>query len=411
MGCIFSEVATWISEGKPKLLEYRRRRKQEIHEKSKTASEECFHHRSEVLGTVVRIHHEIMETSRRNDYITPSVIKQLVNGMIRIDPRSRGSAPYLYETSKEIFKEAKIKLKSTLLDSPAPNPDHTISDAVIDVRKRRFPPNSPPGRGPQVPARPSDVGDNVLLPLEAAELHNSTPRSVGQDLNRLQQGRAAQNLGEHSDQQGGEPFGVHSDYFAAQTEESRAYRPSQRIASHLAVSSVQSHQYARSSTSTAGIAGPSPSSRPQGPLTDAYDTTNALILPQRPRESRATINGLLASRVELNDEMSDFASSERADLANHNHTLFQDHQPTVPNTHTRSSVGRRSAPDQRQRPTMSVEEGLRVRRARRSSRATYPGEEQISQKDNILKKRDHVRELMMTYLSGKLTTSLGFPHR
>ena len=181
--------------------------------------------------------------------------------------------------------------------------------------------------------------------------------------------------------------------------------PSQRIVSHPAVSSVQSQQHTRSSTSTAGIAGHF------GALADAYDSTDASFLPQRPRESRATNNGLLASRVELNDEMSDFASSERAVVANHNHTLFQDHQPTISNTQTQFPVGQQSAPDQRPRPTMSVKEGLHIKKAKRSSRVAYPGEEEISHQDDILKKRDHVREIRTNHLSSTLTKSLGFPHR
>lgn len=404
MGCVFSEVATWISEGKFKLFEYRRRRKQEILEKSsQTASEDCFHYRSEALETVAQIHTEIMETSRMNDYITPNVIRKLVNGMIRPNPHSRGPAQYHHETSVEILREAKVELKRTL--------PHTVSDPFVDVRMPRQPPNFPPGRGQQVPARRFDIGDNVPPPLQTAELHNSPSRPVGQDRNRLQQGRAVRSLEEHGDQQGGESFGVHSEYFPAQTEEPRTHGPSKRIVSHPAASSVQSQQYARSFTSTAGIAGPFPNSRPLGALADGSDATDTSILPQRPRDSRAINNDLLNSRVELNGETSDFASSERADLASRNHTFSQAYQPTASDTYTQSSVGQQSAPHQRPHPKMSVEEGLRIKKAKRSNSVMYPGEEDFHTSDDILKKRDHVRELTVCYLSGKLTISLGFPHR
>ena len=411
MGCIFSEVATWISEGKPKLLEYRRRRKQEILEKSKTVSEDCFHYLSKVLETVTQIHIEIRENGRTNDYITPSVIRELVNGMIRPNPSSRASAQYLVESSVNILKEAEVKPKRALPDSPAPNPGHTSSDSDINITTRRLPPNLPPGRGHQIPARSSDVWENASRSLQSAELHEAPPISVWQGFNPLQQGHAVQNFGELGDQQGREPFEVHSDISTAQKENPSAYRPSQRIVSHPAASSVQSQQHVRSSTSTAGVTGRYPNSRPLGALVDTYDTTNAMFLPQRPRDYGATNNDLSASRAESNDESSEFANPKRADPANSNHTSFQDHQPTISGTHTGSPVGRQPVPHQRPHPTMSVEQGLKIKKAKRSNRIDYPGEDDFRTTDDILKKRDHVRESNMCYLSSKLTISLGFPHR
>ena len=408
MGCVFSEVATWITEGNPKLLDYRHRRKQEIQRKSKSrSSEDCFHYRSEVLETVAQMHTGIMQNSRRNDFITPSVIQELVKGMIRPDPDSRASAKFFLETSANILKEAEVNLKRAIPDSPAPNPDHTVSDTSIDVRRPRLPPNLPPDRGYQVPAIPSDVGKNAPRPLQVAELHNTPPRSVRQDINPLQQGRVR----EYSEQKGGDLFGMHSDDFTAQNDEPYAHRPSHRIGSHPATSSVQSQQRIRSLTSTAGIAGLFPNNRPRGDLVDTYDSTNASFLPQRPRDYRTMNNDLSASRPESNDELSGFFNSQHADLANGNHTSFQNHQPTVPDTHDPSAVEPPSSQHQPPRPTMSVEEGLKIKKAKRWSHVKYPGEDIFHTTDDILKKRDHVRESRMCYLSSKLIIGLGFSHR
>ena len=399
---MFSELATWVSEGKPKLLEYRRRRKQEIHKKSKTASnEDCFHYRSEVLETVAQIHTGIIENSRMKDFITPNVIRELVKGMIRPHPDSRGSARYHLATSESILEEAKDSFKRTL-----PNSNHTVSDDIIDVRRPRRPPKLPPGRGPQIPARPSDAGENVRRPLQVAELQNTPYVSVRQDLNHLQQGR----VGEYREQQGGDPFEMHSDDFTARGGEPYASRPSPRIASHPAASNVQSQQRVRSLTSMAEIAGLSSNNRPPGALVNTYDSTNA-FLPQRPRDRRATNNDLSASRAELNDEFSEFPNSEPAEIANSNHTSLQDPQPTVSDTHTRSPIEPQSSPHQRPRPTMSVEEGLKTKKAKRYSHDKYPGEDIFHTSDDILKSRDHVRESIVCYQSSQLITSLGFPHR
>ena len=394
MGCVLSEVATWISMGKPKLREYRRRRKQEILEKSKTDGQDCFHYLSEVLETVAQIHIEIMESRRWNDHITPSVIRQLVNGMIRPDPQSRGTAKYHLETSASILKEAKVNLKRSL-----PNPDHTVSDSHLDVRSLRLPPNLPPGRGHQVPARLSNVGKNIARPLQAAEFQISPPEATPQDLNSLQQVRSVRNPGGYDDQQGGEPTGLQSDYFTAQNEDPCAYRPSQRIASHPAASSVQNQQHTRSFTSMAEMARPLPNRRPSSAEVNTYDATGTPFLPQRPRDYRVTINDSSVSRGEPNDGLVEFPDSGRVDLANSNQTSFQNHQPTAPDTHTSSPAGRQSASHRPPPPKMSVAQGLKIKKAKRSSNAKYPGEDIFHTTDDILKKRDHVRDSIMFYLS------------
>ncbi|KAL8879653.1 MAG: hypothetical protein Q9198_002778 [Flavoplaca austrocitrina] len=146
MGCVYSEVATWVTAGSHKLCEYRRRRQKEIGKRLGVASseEDRFHHVSEVLETVNGIHAEIEHNSRRCDLITPCVIEKLVKAMVRPYPQSRGAAQFLLETSRQILKDAEEKRKDAMPSGPAPHPDHTNSDSRIDVRGPRLPPSLPP---------------------------------------------------------------------------------------------------------------------------------------------------------------------------------------------------------------------------------------------------------------------------
>ncbi|KAL8878006.1 MAG: hypothetical protein Q9198_004096 [Flavoplaca austrocitrina] len=115
MGCVYSEVATWVTEGSHKLLEYRRRRQQEIAKKLGVAlsGEDRFHHVSKVLETVNEIHAEIEHNSRRCDPITPCVVEKIVKAMVRPHPQSRGAAQFLLETSSEILEDAESDSSET----------------------------------------------------------------------------------------------------------------------------------------------------------------------------------------------------------------------------------------------------------------------------------------------------------
>ncbi|KAL9635650.1 MAG: hypothetical protein Q9204_002555 [Flavoplaca sp. TL-2023a] len=138
MGCVYSEVATWVTEGSAKLLEYRCRRQKEIAKKLGVArlEEDRFHHGWKILETVDEIHDEIKRNSRRCDLITPYVIERLVKGMVQPDPQNRGAAQFLLETSSEILEDAKRKREEAVPSGSAPNPDRTISDSGINAREK-----------------------------------------------------------------------------------------------------------------------------------------------------------------------------------------------------------------------------------------------------------------------------------
>lgn len=133
IGCIISEVATWITEGMPKVLEYRRRRAMEVHRKAAT-NEELFFHDYKVLEAVDQIHEEIKRNSHPTDHITDAVIQRLVKGMMITDHQARAPAKHFLDRSRQILDEAR----------PLPA-RHTVSEGMIDTSRPRFPPSMPPG--------------------------------------------------------------------------------------------------------------------------------------------------------------------------------------------------------------------------------------------------------------------------
>ena len=141
MGCVFSEVATWVCHGWKRVLEYRKRRQAEL----KELDFECgdfFHNGHSVLNAVSDIHKSIKPSLRRDDNVTAKVLERLVDDMLLYE--SRPNAKFFYEKSEKIIQEAKshLKVRHTRLDSQQDQdnfgPDYAETRPMT-------PPNLPPG--------------------------------------------------------------------------------------------------------------------------------------------------------------------------------------------------------------------------------------------------------------------------
>ena len=104
LGCIFSEVATWVGHGYNNLIQYREERRAEF--KSKTYENgDCFHGLdNQLLDAVNHIHHQMLTNCRVNDYVTPSVIV-LVKEMLLADD-ARPGAKSLWDKTRWILMDA-----------------------------------------------------------------------------------------------------------------------------------------------------------------------------------------------------------------------------------------------------------------------------------------------------------------
>ena len=142
MGCVYSEVTTWVGHGWNKVLEYRRRRRTEFKEKVGKAGD-CFHDGVNMLDTVKQIHYETLTNHRVNDYVMSSVLKDLIGRMMLVN-QNRLLAKSVYEESKRIIRSAKTRLGQTTYNII----QHDVGRYPPDVRppEPMVPPNLPPGQ-------------------------------------------------------------------------------------------------------------------------------------------------------------------------------------------------------------------------------------------------------------------------
>ena len=356
MGCVYSEVATWVTEGSAKLHEYRRRRQKEIAQKLGVSSteEDCFHHGSKILETVDEIHDEIKRNSRRCDLITPYVIERLVKGMVRPQPPSRGSAQFLLETSSEILKDAKRKREEATPSGSAPNPDRPISDPGIDGRRRRHPPRLPPEQRFATETQPvktrfssHDLEQGTILqrPLMTygqANSHNWQQRSVPKP-----------------NEEGSRP----------RSQRNREEGPINNLEAHF---------------EELGI---SPTPQPSPPHTDSHCGPRSLNpgpawVPFQPRENIVMPTEEVSSQSREQPRVLEDIHSDRPVRSQ---TATSWTQTYAPNGHPESRLASVPKPNPTsQHPTMTVSEGLRIIREKKLKFVKYPDE------DEILKKRDHV---------------------
>ena len=145
MGCVYSEVATWVDQGWNKVVEYRRRRAEEMKQK-KGRKQDSFHDGHSILDAVRQIHHDIVHNRRMNDYVTPEVVTQLINEMLLVKA-SRPDAKYLYDKSKRILDDAQARLDEIPTFTPTPSDE------------RRAPVEPAPSRPPTHERQ--DSGDSI----------------------------------------------------------------------------------------------------------------------------------------------------------------------------------------------------------------------------------------------------------
>ncbi|KAL8748261.1 MAG: hypothetical protein Q9184_007455 [Pyrenodesmia sp. 2 TL-2023] len=116
LGCVLSEVATWVACNWAWVGEYRTRRRMEIKKTLESRENDDFFHNgvNDILETVRTIHAHLVDSVRACDYVTEEVIKMISNDMLRTSElNARREARYLAFQSGHIIEEAKKKLDKT----------------------------------------------------------------------------------------------------------------------------------------------------------------------------------------------------------------------------------------------------------------------------------------------------------
>lgn len=387
MGCILSEVVTWVIEGRRKLRDYRRRRAEEVGIKF-TKKEDRFHCNGELLETVRELHADLLRNKREHDYITPLIVQRLVHSSVVVDDQSRATAHALFNQSIRIYEEAQKMLDLERSSGPAPHPYHTVSSDRVLGKKKRLPPNFPPKS-----ASTSSIG-TFEIEMDGSDL--------GQSLGHRMWSNGLQERGTHSGlvQNGTAPEPVHefiglngNRKYTIPLERSQvqhhkldfSHRRPKPVSSQPIFSSMQRHQYTRSSAITAQME-ESSQQKPFGSIADDYGNTQASYLPSRSGQNRhsAISAGGSAPRHSTTEAMSHLLDIRDSDP-------FVERGVPSSDREEEFSSRYRPAHNNRPHPQMSVQKGLEIKRAREHGQnASYPGQDLVRTMDAVLKRRDHV---------------------
>ena len=94
LGCVLSEVVTWVVLGWQGLRDYRQRRQRELGERLGSDAGDLFHDGVRVLNTVQDTHKRLQDGRRTNDHITPNAVALITDMMDNSDRRLNSRQAY-----------------------------------------------------------------------------------------------------------------------------------------------------------------------------------------------------------------------------------------------------------------------------------------------------------------------------
>ncbi|KIX03656.1 uncharacterized protein Z518_07209 [Rhinocladiella mackenziei CBS 650.93] len=138
LGCVFSEVAQWIAQGKEGLDKYRQRRMIATRKVPGHQDIGCFHDRDHVLECVNDTHESLFEHVRVSDVMMKPVIKKMVEEML-YEKEARPNATQLLCKGRKIIEKARRDLNEqryneSLSQSPMKRPTSAKGDEVISMQ-------------------------------------------------------------------------------------------------------------------------------------------------------------------------------------------------------------------------------------------------------------------------------------
>ena len=168
LGCILSDCATWVVQGRTKMTEYPRRRRNALVRKLGEGYGESFHDGITTLVVVEEHHANLISCCREDDFITAEVLQHLVGNLLQADADERDDAKIIEFRGRKLIEEARNELaiyRETGLPSPCsanslrestnedPDPSDTNSESdgtrrdeqqqgTADNRRRKFRPST-----------------------------------------------------------------------------------------------------------------------------------------------------------------------------------------------------------------------------------------------------------------------------
>lgn len=121
LGCVFSEVATWVVHGWNGLQKYRDQRKRDLENILGLGAGDAFHDGSGVLAAVVDNHVRLKQSNRINGHLTPQIIATLISDMM-VESKMRANAKQLYQKAMRMIQRSReiveAKNRSTIPQLP-----------------------------------------------------------------------------------------------------------------------------------------------------------------------------------------------------------------------------------------------------------------------------------------------------
>ncbi|KAL8831869.1 MAG: hypothetical protein Q9191_000621 [Dirinaria sp. TL-2023a] len=144
MGCVFSEAAVWSRFGWNRLLEYRCRRTNEIHEHLDLSGEEWFHDEHNVLRTVRETHEHIANTSRLIHRVIVKILQLVNKKMLLNEHEQRASAIDILTESTRIIDTTRKTIGISITRDSSRHGQEAEHGSDFEERPIT-PPNVPPG--------------------------------------------------------------------------------------------------------------------------------------------------------------------------------------------------------------------------------------------------------------------------
>ena len=315
-----------------------------------------------------------------------------------IDPTLRGTAIFIHGQSRRIHDEARKRLQEMATSrNPAPTPDHTVSDTILDVKKR-MPPNLPPDYGRLISGDSFRAENYVSNPAQVHMSPNSPTSShhriISNDPPRSLVAQSNMQIFKMPDEDTNPDY---SRSVAVQYQEPHplSYRP-ERGLSYPFSSSVPSQQQHEQLSRNAGMVSPSRQVNTTGTATGRRGNTQPSHLPSQNREDRAPLADRPSHRPLTRQRASQAPDYRGSDPFIQNLMASPGLQPMTSTAIAEPPSSRTLGPNLQPHPRMSVEDGLSVKRAKAMGKsAKFPGEDKLSHTmDAMMKDRDHVGPLL-----------------
>jgi hypothetical protein len=201
LGCIYSDAARWIANGKRGTDAYRGERLAETSQIPDFGDGDCFHNGQQRLRAVGASHETTIRSLRKGDTITQRVLDVMVEEMLNVKADARPSADNLWSKATRILNEAQEELQSLNARRS------TRKVPTLPASQRSPPPVLPPGWTDGLYPRPSLKTNDYPSRHKGLNTPTTTPSNEGSLHGDLDQKESSEELtdGEEPHSQGWNP--------------------------------------------------------------------------------------------------------------------------------------------------------------------------------------------------------------